>query len=223
MEQQLLNMLQSMDMGELIALAGNDNPVIQDHKERCAAFYGPHIMEDPIFNTIKGKDILGRYCPDKPGEVGNWNAGGRITESEGYDNCSRWTRSEDPDSSAFHYWVVDDDGNIIDPVFDEYEIMKKLFKLEGPPVYQEWSITNQLKKMKKQNILDKRCYEKNSKRIGISVVEVKSQCMRQFLNRPEFCKCNMNAMAIKNANPTYKLKIGNMGWRDCNGRVWWHY
>ncbi len=77
--------------------------------------------------------------------------------------------------------------------------------------------------MKKQNILDKRCYEKNSKRLGISVDEVKERTFRQFRTRPEFCKCNINAMSIKDTNPSYKVKIGNMGWRDKNGRVWWQF
>eukprot|EP01051_Picozoa_sp_SAG22_P025403 SAG22_NODE_7509_length_732_cov_2.515008_1_plen_159_part_00 len=124
---------------------------------------------------------------------------------------------------AFHYWIVDDDGNIIDPMFEEYEIMKKLFGLEGPPVYHEWSIKNQLIKIKEQNKKDKKCYRENAQRVGQPIDVIKRRAMEQFRNKPEFGKCNINAMSIKDAHPTYKIKIGNMGWGNKEGRIWWQY
>lgn len=126
------------------------------------------------------------------------------------------------DGGAFHAWLEDADGNIIDPHFPQYDGMMKMPNCDPhQKVYSEWSTADQIVKLKHLIRRSKEIVNRNMVVNGLSEQEV----INILAHNPIFRCCHQNAYTMKCLRPELKYKIGNMGFRsrDDPNKIWWEY
>jgi len=110
-----------------------------------------------------------------------------------------------------HFWI-ERDGKIIDPIFEEYEIMSKLFKsvkfiyCPADETTQNLIIAMYFKQIKKEYTLGD--YVANTTAI--------------FKKKPYFGRCLQNALVEQSENGG-KLVFGSFGVEKKNGIQFWEY
>jgi hypothetical protein len=141
----------------------------------------------------------------------------------------RWGR-EPIDTSAegvaFHMWIEDEEGNIHDPHFEEYDNLMFLHNCDGSQkVYAEWSAEQQKEKLK--NLLPSVMFAiNNDLATKTKRTQEEKQEFIEFLSTTGmFACCPLNAMAKKRLNPTWTIKIGSLGFRSIEDpeKIFWEY
>jgi len=108
------------------------------------------------------------------------------------------------DLNDIHFWV-EKDGEIIDPYFPVYDMIKSIQGLEGEKQYQELTDKRIIK------IYMKHWIEKSISWLPPVL----------HINLPH--QCYSNAMYYISQNGG-KLKIGKMGWKKKNSnQIWWEF
>lgn len=126
------------------------------------------------------------------------------------------------DNGSFHMWLEDEDGDIIDPHFEEFVGMMKMPNCDSrEKVYSKW--TDEEQKEKLTNLIPGivRIIKRNCDVNGLGMREM----MMILALRPQFRCCPMNAWCMKSVFPELKVCIGNMGFRskDDPEKIWWEY
>ena len=115
--------------------------------------------------------------------------------------------SIDPERD-YHAWVVSSTGEIIDPSFQEEEIIKMINGLSGDKVYEPFDMETQKKVWK----MFKSSYE------PIKMKWVRGQGGR-------FRDCPYNAIMNMKKNKGSRIVVGRMGWlrEGSHNKVWWEW
>jgi hypothetical protein len=115
----------------------------------------------------------------------------------------------------FHAWIVEKNGNIIDPDFEEYKLTKELMDLTEERCYEAFNTEKQIecarwlkKTIDAKKVIHGLCYD---------------NWLDQFYKKPEKGYCWYNALAYKKHNPECKIVFGKFGWKAKNGEPYWEY
>lgn len=143
----------------------------------------------------------------------------------------RWSRTS-PNTSAhngaFHMWCENDDGEIFDPHFKQFDGMCKMSNTNSrEKVYHKWTEAEQKEKLTNlipgiMRILKKNCAANNMPMEPMMAI---------IAINPQFRCCPMNAWCIKamardnREKQKLKICIGNMGFRSNENpeKIWWEY
>ena len=171
-----------------------------------------------IYDEMRAYEVADGVAPETYIDI--------VRDAHSQSSVGRWSKSDIQRdgmlNGSFHCWVEDPDGNIIDPHFPQYDKMMLMNRCDGSrKVYSEWSIPDQIQKLKMLTPRIKRNISENAISNGIPP-ELMLMVME---DKPQFRCCHVNAFAIKAQNPEYKFKIGNMGFRHQTDpdKIWWEY
>jgi hypothetical protein len=129
----------------------------------------------------------------------------------------------------FHCWCENRDGETVgDCMFPEYELIKRINRCGGDPIYKRWSPEEEKKKWAEcQGRIRAMC--KRVKAAGeLLDAEVVSP-WKQFENAPEMYQCPWNAATYykqekKKGNNNVRICVGSMGWEKNDGSgIHWEF
>jgi hypothetical protein len=114
-----------------------------------------------------------------------------------------------------HAWVVDKNGNIIDPDFEDYKLTKELMDLTEERCYEAFNTEKQIdcaKYIKGRTDALKKLHGDNY-----------DNWLDKFYKEPVSGYCWYNALAYKKHNPECKIVFGKFGWKKQNGEPYWEW
>jgi hypothetical protein len=115
-----------------------------------------------------------------------------------------------------HAWIEDDEDNLIDPYFFEYDLKKIINNCEGACCYKPLSPEKQKEIMDKSISLARSIY-------GNKVDE--RFFLYKFYKKPTYNNCFLNCLAYKKySKKNCRIVIGKMGWRKKGSKeIFWEY
>lgn len=138
---------------------------------------------------------------------------------------AKWNREEpntSADNGAFHMWCEDENGNIADPHFKEYDKICKMPDCDpNRKVYHKWSEEQQAEKLRNLIPSIMKVINDNMELNGLGRMEM----MGILALNPQFRCCPMNAWCLKAYKRDLKICIGNLGFRSKEdpSKIWWEY
>lgn len=124
------------------------------------------------------------------------------------------------DNDDFHAWIETPEGKILDYSNNDpvYKQTRRIHKLTKKRVYKAFPDEEERKAF---THLDKKHIKPRMELLKKLSKDLQEKICERWMNSAGHCI--MRAYLILEKNPTYKIRIGSMGWKNKRGKVWWEY
>lgn len=118
-----------------------------------------------------------------------------------------------------HYWIVEKDGSIIDPHFDNYNLIKTINGCSGSNQHEEFPANIQAKIWKHHWLtIVKPNIKMNSHNF------TQEEFCKMMVDKPVYGKCFLNAFSYMKTHKGARMAIGRMGWKQTgSSAIHWEY
>jgi hypothetical protein len=112
-----------------------------------------------------------------------------------------------------HFWIVTPDGDIVDPDFPEYKLIKTFNGCFGDKLHEEFPVDVQKKLWK--------YFWKNYVKPAVASGGV--DFLKRVADKPEPFHCPLNSYAYMKTHKGCRMAVGRMGWKKTSGGVHWEF